>query len=241
MPEPSLAIYLTAPLHPRLAHTLQAQGLWYFTYSNCIVNGSQPTSLFPTVQHVNRQLGELGPHVMGRHSVQVLFLGVLAFARNELTRARCSFACVPALQVLQTGWGSGVKQAPGVGRVVQSMSDRLLVGVLLNDTDSRDALLIVVDSRWNVSSSAAHSRNVTLQLAPTVALEPVMRLSSVSSAGSIASVPLLPGDARVFRLRELVPGALLQLMTFGAPLFDPVNRALIPFGKVLPCAAAARG
>jgi len=183
-----------------------AQGIWYFTYCFGFVgkggmDDPQGTSggeaqteeevketLRPTwwtASEANARLAAWGPEVMGRHTAGLF----------------------------DTGWDAAGAQPPGPGKLVESMSDDLLVGILT--APGKAPLAMVVDKRVSKEFGAVGEREVEIRFAPAVTgtdvLEtaarrqvdgPTVRLTLTGGEGQLLaltgkSIALPEGTARV--------------------------------------------
>ncbi len=128
-----------------------AQGLWYFTYRDGLVDGHGYATeaqvrahLRPTwadARDANRRLAAWGPLLLGTRCVG------LFGARDMPARA----------------------EEPSAGKLVEQMSDHLLVGVLRSPAADAVALAMVVDTRVDKARGVLPERRVELRFAPAAA------------------------------------------------------------------------
>ncbi|HZT41210.1 MAG TPA: hypothetical protein VFA07_03430 [Chthonomonadaceae bacterium] len=152
------------PAYAALAYG--AEGIWYFTYGGGALERSGPyttdaearqalTPLYPVAKRINHRIGLWGPLVMGRASTGLF--GTAFDARQ-----------VPWPFPEDTA-GQLPPEAltpPAPGKLIETMSDDLLVGILTRPGEA--PLAMVVDCRASNTFGDLPEREVTLQFAPAV-------------------------------------------------------------------------
>lgn len=187
---------LRLPAYAALAYG--AEGIWYFTYNGGALQHlgewqtekearAALTPLYPIASKINHRVAAWGPRLLGRTSTGLFGT---AFGAAE---ARWPFPGDP---------GSASAEAlapPAAGKLVQEMSDHLLVGILTQA--GKAPLAMVVDCRTSKSFGDLKPRTVSLSFAPAVS-----RIGVLESKGG-RSV----GGSRVQLTLEAGGGQLLEL------------------------------
>ena len=161
-----------------------AQGLWYYTYRNGLQKGcgyktveQVRTAMEPTWAHAaeaNRRVGAWGTHLLGRWAD-----GVFATGQPRL----------PAIR-------------PATGRLIEHMSDDLLVGILTKPGAS--PLAMVVDRRVDKKPGAVPERQATVRFAPAVTGVDVLEGDAQRSlSGRTVALTLRGGDGQLLALRGI--------------------------------------
>lgn len=177
-----------------------AKGIWYFCYNGGSLQ--QPgqyttedevrkalTPLYPVAQQVNRRLAGWGPMVMERKCAGLFGTALLPGSSDW-----------PFPETIAREMPSPAGQAvPIAGKLIESMSDNLLVGILTKDGTS--PLAVVVNSAVSKSFNGLPERSVKVKFVREV------RSVSVWDGGAGRIVPSCEVELRM----EPGGGQLLQL------------------------------
>jgi hypothetical protein len=150
-----------------------AQGIWYFTYRDGLQKGAgYPTdaevrkNLLPTWQvaaEANHRVAAWGPHLLGRS----------------------------AAGIFHTGWSAPHAATPAEGKLIEGMSEDLLVGLLTKP--GKLPLAMVVDKRVDKRPGTIPDREVELRFARAVASIRVLDGSEERAVGGNVIRLRLPG------------------------------------------------
>jgi len=175
---------LRFPIHASIAYG--AQGLWYFTYRYAFTNYKEQhpghatyeealanvKPLWRVAKSANHRVAGWGPELLGRR----------------------------AASVFSTGWPAAGTAEPGAGRIVESMSDDLLVGILT--APGRPPVAMVVDKRVGKKMGEIGPRRVEVQFSPAVKGIDVLGAERERTLeGRSASIRLTGGDGQLLRLK----------------------------------------
>ena len=147
-----------------------AQGIWYFTYAG----GIQKDRGYETIQEVKQNLLPTW-ETSARANQQVAEWG------EKLLGYTCA-------GVFHTGWLPSHAAAPGEGKLVEEMSDDLLVGILTKPDEF--PIAIVVDKRVDEKFGAIQEREVAVRFASAV----TEALAEISISGGGGKLLILKGD-----------------------------------------------
>ena len=170
-----------------------AQGLWYFTYRDGLVNGVGYTTeeqvrahLLPTwadAQAANRRVAGWGPLLLGKRCVGVFDSGAMP----------------------------GHAFVPAEGRLVEKMSADLVVGVLVprtSEAETGSPLVMVVDKRVDKRRGALPEREVEVRFSKQVSSATVLEGGKErAETGTVIRLKLPAGGGQLLRLegRDLSP------------------------------------
>jgi len=194
------------------------QGIWYFTYNGGALQAKGPhatdqavqkalTPLYPIVRKANLRLRQWGGLLLGRQCV-----GLFATAWTGGDWPFEASAGRPTDEQLV---------APAPGKLVEAMSDRLLVGILTKP-DDRQPLAMVVDCRVSKGWEDIKPRKVELTFHKTVEStavhdggKPIVR------DGRVLPLELAAGEGLLVELRGAYAGHLATMASIYAPATTP--------------------
>ena len=183
------------PIYAAVAYG--AQGLWYFTYNGGAIQAQGTyateadvkkalTPLYPIVREANLRLAAWGPRLLGRECVGLFATAWTGDAwpfdppRGSVTREALT--------------------SPAPGRLVEAMSDRLLVGILTQP--SQPPLAMIVDARVSKGWDTLKPREATVTFHSTVRSVAVLEGGKATeSAGRTLTVTLPAGGGQLVELR----------------------------------------
>ena len=158
-----------------------SKGLMWYCWGRGVWNitTAKPTEIYNSISQVNSQVKAWGPTVLAFDD----FYGAY-----------------------HTGWlgPSATSTSPAPGKLVETMDDMLMVGVLGKTESADELLLVIVDKRVSAKLAPLPKRSVSIRLSSMVEIaEPVeSKSASVSQVGSfsVINAELVGGDAVVVRI-----------------------------------------
>ncbi|MBI3920586.1 MAG: hypothetical protein HY318_04125, partial [Armatimonadetes bacterium] len=188
---------LRFPAYAALAYG--AEGMWYFCYNGGSLQREGKyqteeevrkalTSLYPIAKKINHRIAAWGPKVLGRTSTGLFGT---AFGAKE-----------PAWPFPEDTAGLQSAEAlvrPEKGKLVETMSDDLLVGLLTKP--GRAPMAMVVDCRASKKSGDLQPRQVVLKFSPAVTQIKVLEgKTSKAKPGRQVRLTLEAGDGQMLEL-----------------------------------------
>ena len=186
-----------------------AQGIWYFTYS-FVMSGDMlslqdgtgyateddvKAHLTPTwriIADINRRVAAWGPQLLGRVPQGVYHTGPWPDPLKEDK----TLGGEQRRHALSLAQGS---ERPAKGKLVERMSDELLVGIIAKPDDA--PLAMVVDKRVDSMPDALAPREIEVQFADcVVSIEVLEGRNSAPIAGNRLSLSLPAGGGQLVRL-----------------------------------------
>jgi len=204
---------LRFPAYAALAYG--AEGIWYFCYNggSLQTQGTYTTEaevrkgltrLYPVAQRINRRIAAWGPKVLGRTATGLF--GTAFGAKIEWPFPE-DLAAVPSGEALAP---------PGKGKLIESMSNDLLVGILTKP--GQPPLAMVVDCRASKDFGAGGPRDVAIRFAPAVTRIRTLEGSrSPASSGCEAKMTLEAGGGQLLQLE----GQGLKTLCSEASIYAP--------------------
>jgi hypothetical protein len=155
---------LRFPAYAALAYG--AEGIWYFCYNGGSLEKEGAyrteeeaeqalTPLYPVAQKINRRIAAWGPRVLGRTSTGLF--GTAFGAKRADWPFKEDAGAARSVEALAV---------PAKGKLIEAMSDGLLVGILTRPAAA--PLAMVVDCRASKTSGSLPPREVMLRFAPAV-------------------------------------------------------------------------
>lgn len=174
-----------------------AEGLWYFTYNSGALATLGPhatpaaaraalTPLYPVAAECNRRLAAWGPRVLGRRC-EGLF-GTAFGARGGAWPFPEDQRISPELLA-----------APARGKLIESMSEELLVGLLTKPGEA--PLAMIVDTRAGKGWADRPARRAQLTFSPRVTAIHVLEGAGRTVSGSSLGLLLEAGEGQLVELR----------------------------------------
>jgi len=197
-----------------------AQGIWYLIYNsgalqhlgewNTDFEVSQAlTPLYPIAQRMNHRIAAWGPKVLGRTSTGLFGTAFGAAApkwpfAEEQANPEAGDALTP----------------PAAGKLVEGMSDGLIVGILTKD--GRAPLAMVVDCRASKNLGDLPSRKVRVRFAPAVRQIAMLEPSGATRVrGREVELTLEAGGGQLL----ILDGAGLDDLCTTKAIYAPTNAA----------------